>query len=125
MAIRFRVGYVAFFIFLLLSKTCWAQDSQYQFNQVNPPDSIPPHKVTGITQDPQGYMWFVHQRSNNPCQIRYDSYKMWRYSYNPADSNSLGGRNLEVVYADKEGNIWLGTGNGLDQFDTKTGHFHK
>src|SRR6478672_4976653 len=106
---------------LLLPRICSAQQGQYQFNLVTPPDSIPFSKVTGITQDPQGYMWFIDQEAR--CLVRYDGYKMQRYFYNPLDSNSLGGDQLHRIYADKEGKIWLGIGFGVDQFDTRTGRF--
>ena len=118
---RFPLAVKACMIILFLSKICSAQQGQYQFNLVTAPDSIELQKVTGITQDSKGYMWFVDQRKQ--CLIRYDGYNMKRYVYNPGDSNSLGGNGLHRVYADKEGKIWLGIGNGLDQFDTKTGRF--
>jgi ligand-binding sensor domain-containing protein len=41
----------------------------------------------------------------------------------PNNSNSLGGNQIHSVYADDTGLIWIGMGNGLDQYNPATGIF--
>jgi signal transduction histidine kinase/ligand-binding sensor domain-containing protein len=121
--IKIRIPFVVkvCVIILFISQLCSAQEGLYHFNLIIAPDSIPLRKVTCITQDPQGYMWFADQEGG--CIIRYDGYNIIRYKYNPPDPNSLGGGDFEAIFADTEGKIWFGAGNCLDEFDTKTGSF--
>ena len=75
--------------------------------------------LTGITQDTKGYMWFV-----GTGLYRYDGYNTKKYLNDPFNPNSLGSNQLECIYADKNGIIWIGTqGYGLDRFDPSTGIF--
>lgn len=43
--------------------------------------------------------------------------KIKNFRHNPADPKSLPGDGVMCVYADKDGNIWVGTGGGLALFD--------
>ena len=108
-------------VILLLSEICSAQQGSYHFNLVVAPDSIELRKITEMSQDPDGYMWLADQENN--CIIRYDGYKMQRYTYNPPNLNSLGGMSVEAIFADAEGKVWFGAGKVLDELDTRTGKF--
>ncbi len=49
---------------------------------------------------------------------------MTSFPYDPKNSNSLGGRYPECIFADSTGMIWVGfTGTGLDRFDPRTNIF--
>ena len=112
---------VAICVALFFMNSGIAQQDHYPFTLVSNPDSIPFGKVTGIAQDPSGYMWFIDQ--GNSSLVRFDGYKMVKYrndSYNP---NSPGGLDLEALCADNEGKIWIGVGLGLDMLDPTTGLF--
>ncbi|WP_238312227.1 ligand-binding sensor domain-containing protein [Segatella paludivivens] len=39
------------------------------------------------------------------------------YKHNSADPNSISGNEIHSIFRDKNGNIWIGTNNGLDLFD--------
>jgi len=79
-------------------------------------------KITAISQDPTGYMWLSGQDAK--CLYRYDGIRLLRYEHDSKNINSLGGTDLETVYADAIGNIWIGfLGDGLDRFNTSTGIF--
>jgi len=117
---------VFFHVLLLLSvKDGSAQIQQIKFNLVEGPNGKRLGNITAITQDPHGYMWFSGQEAE--CLYRYDGNRMVSFSHDSRNLNSLGGTNLETVYADNSGMIWVGfgdTGNkGLDQFSPATGIF--
>ncbi len=77
--------------------------------------------VTGISQDPQGYMWFGAKRTGF---YRYDGYNLTSYKNQASNTNSLSYDAVESLYADSKGIIWVGTfGRGLDRFDPATGNF--
>ena len=45
------------------------------------------------------------------------------YNSNPDDPHSLSNNRVNSVYVDRSGRIWVGTQNGLNQLDPKTGKF--
>ena len=45
------------------------------------------------------------------------------YKHNDADPNSISGNEIHCIFRDRNGNIWIGTNNGLDLFDTLNGKF--
>ena len=111
-----------FLFFQLLFLTGAAQNNELKFNLVEGPNGKLLGNITAITQDPHGYMWFSGQGAK--CLYRYDGNRMISFRHDDANPNSLGGTNLETVYADDSGMIWVGFGEGgLDQFNPVTGIF--
>jgi len=99
-----------------------AQENDVLFTKIVDNNGETLFKITAITQDPKGYMWFSGQNSNS--LYRYDGYQMISFKHDTLNQNSLGGLDLETVYADAEGKIWVGFNDaGLDQFDPTTGIF--
>ncbi len=50
--------------------------------------------------------------------------KFIHYLPNPDDPNALSGSNVDVIYEDNKGTLWVGTfESGLNQFDRETGIF--
>ncbi|MFI5187505.1 MAG: two-component regulator propeller domain-containing protein [Chitinophagales bacterium] len=125
---KFKITITAIILLLVIFHNGAAQNNELKFNLVEGPNGKPLGYITAITQDPHGYMWFAGQSAE--CLYRYDGSRMISFrqdSLNPNSPNSLGGTNLETVYADDSGMIWVGfgdTGNkGLDQFNPATGIF--
>jgi ligand-binding sensor domain-containing protein len=103
---------------LLMLKVSPALSQQVIFNKVVPFGGFPGF-VGGITQDKNGYLWIATRGG----LYRYDGYKFKLFTHDP-NRNSLSADNLETVYADREGMIWICTwGKGLDRLDPVTGIF--
>ena len=99
-----------------------SQSDEIRFSLVTGDNGEPLGKITGITQDPHGYMWFSGQ--DQKCLYRYDGIRMISFRHDNLEENSLGGYNPETVYADQNGMIWVGFNDGvLDQFNPLTGKF--
>jgi signal transduction histidine kinase/ligand-binding sensor domain-containing protein len=112
---------LAFIVFLFTNfQTATAQNNAITFYNLDSINGSPLGKITGITQDTSGYMWFCGQGQN--CLYRFDGTSIIRYKHDNKNPNSLGFNFLLSVYADKDGMIWVG-GNGLDRFDPATGVF--
>lgn len=112
-------GSLLILVFLLLLNSVMAPAQQISFTRVTPGAGTLMGLVTGITQDPQGYMWFAAQGLH-----RYDGYHWKTYINDPLDSNSITSNKLESVLAARNGTIWVGTfGSGLDRFDPASGIF--
>jgi ligand-binding sensor domain-containing protein/signal transduction histidine kinase len=105
-------------------KTNLAFSQQIIFNKILPPDGKTFEFVTGITQDANGFMWY----SSKKGLYSYDGNHITSFKNNPLNPNSILSNLLESVYADSNGNIWIGSlGKGLDRFDPESGiftHFH-
>jgi ligand-binding sensor domain-containing protein len=107
---------------LFTIKNCPAQTEQVKFNLVTGSNGISLGTINGMTRDRQGVMWFSDE--DHQCLIRYDGTFMTSFPHDPKDSNSLGGRYPECLFADSSGNIWIGfNGTGLDRFNPETNTF--
>jgi hypothetical protein len=90
------------------------------FDHLTVDDGLPENSVRAITQDRFGFLWFGTQNG----LVRYDGYDMTIFVPSPGDSNAFGGRTVQVLYQDREGDLWIGTFlNGLWHFDTDTDTF--
>jgi signal transduction histidine kinase/ligand-binding sensor domain-containing protein len=113
------------FIFLQqLLHYCAGQTNELKFTLVEGENGKPLGKITAVTQDTHGYMWFCGQ--DGKCLYRYDGNRIISFRHDESNPNSLGMTSLETIYADDSGMIWIG-GDGLDEFNPATGifkHFH-
>jgi len=64
-------------------------------------------------------MWFATSSGLN----KYDGYSFTVYNHRPGDPASLDFDDLEVVFEDSDGNIWVGGADGIDRFDRQTATF--
>jgi len=99
----------------------FGQDYPLTFHEVQGVVGKPLGKIRNITQDPRGYMWFSGE--DEKCLYRYDGQKLIIYRPDFTDPNTLGSTDINVVYADKQGMIWVGFNNGMDRFDPATETF--
>ena len=99
-----------------------AQTQQVKFNPVTGTNGVSLGKINNIVRDKYGFIWFSDQ--SNRCIIRFDGSHMTRYQNDPKNPNTLGGYYPECLFADADGNIWIGFyGMGLDKFDPVTNTF--
>ena len=120
MKIQLRGFSLISLLFVLFSDYSFSQDIIFrnipEFNQ----SELGFGGVTDITQDPDGYMWFVSLNG----LYRYDGYNVISYHHISNDPESLVYDHLNTVYADEEGLIWIGTiGKGMDCLNPRTGVF--
>jgi signal transduction histidine kinase/ligand-binding sensor domain-containing protein len=111
---------VVWFIFSFIIQPAFSQNSTILFSKLDSLNGTPIGKITGISQDPAGIMWFCGQHAQ--CLYRYDGTKLSSLKRDIKNPNSLGVTNLENVYADDRGMIWL-AGLGLDMYNPSTGVF--
>ncbi|MES1258396.1 MAG: two-component regulator propeller domain-containing protein, partial [Acidobacteriota bacterium] len=78
-------------------------------------------RVSQITQDNDGFLWFATQSGLN----RYDGYKYKVFKHDPRKPGSLGGVFLYSLFKDNAGRLWVGSDQYLDRFDPDTETFHR
>jgi signal transduction histidine kinase/ligand-binding sensor domain-containing protein len=109
-----------FILFLLCVHAGLAQYNSILFSQLEGPGGKPIGKITGISQDPHGIMWFCGQ--GQKCLYRYDGNNLTSIKEDDRNTNSLGFGSLETTYSDDRGMIWI-VGTGLDRYDPSTATF--
>src|SRR5436190_2463127 len=101
---------------------CRSQNNDIKFNLVEGINGRPLGKITDITQDKYGHMWFTGQ--GEKCLYRYDGTRLTSYVNDKLNPNSFGDLSSESIYADTDGTIWIGlSSEGLDHFNPATGVF--
>ena len=79
--------------------------------------------VSIALKDHEGNLWFGMFDNGGICFYDRKEHHFTRYRPNPQDEKSLGGGSVFALTEDKEGNLWVGTDNGLDLFDRKNKQF--
>jgi ligand-binding sensor domain-containing protein/serine phosphatase RsbU (regulator of sigma subunit) len=97
-----------------------AQEPLVYFDQITLDDGLSDNTVYSIVQGGTGYLWFGTQNGLN----RYNGYEFDIFRHDPFNANTVSNDNAGNLYADRAGNIWIGTwGGGLDKYDPLTGQF--
>ena len=77
--------------------------------------------IYDLLQDQQGFLWFATKDGVN----RYDGYSFQVYQNNPFNPFSLADNEVQCLFEDRQGRIWVGTlNNGLNVLEPKTGRFY-
>lgn len=94
----------------------------YRFSS-NDPNSIPASVITQIVEDVDGTLWlstlggglaFYNAISNDFDAIYAD----------PSDKNTPQSNDIQTVFCDKDGILWLGYANGFSSFNPRNRSFH-
>ncbi|MDJ0837728.1 MAG: two-component regulator propeller domain-containing protein [Acidobacteriota bacterium] len=91
-------------------------------NRPGDPTSLSGYKVYSICRDTEGMLWLATNNGLN----RFDpvSEKVKRYYYDAGDAYSISYDDIEVVYCDRQGVLWIGTsGGGLNRYDRERDRF--
>ncbi len=97
-----------------------------KFNQYihasDDPKSIAPGRVYGILADRHGYIWFATSGSG-VSQYNPDTDTFKTFQHDTQQSTSLGNDIVRSFMEDHEGNIWMGTSNGISIFNYTSEQF--
>jgi transcriptional regulator with GAF, ATPase, and Fis domain/ligand-binding sensor domain-containing protein len=107
---------------LILAAALFAQPADIRFEHISVEQGLSNFALTKIVQDQQGFLWFGTEDGLN----KYDGYEFTVYKPDPADTNSLPGRFIHLLYADRQGQLWIGTStNGLCRYNPNTDKFDR
>lgn len=91
------------------------------FDQYSLKEGLSQGVVNAILQDKKGFIWIGTDDGLN----RFDAYTFKIYRHIPSDSQTLPSSTiLSLAENPHTGNIWIGTANGLAEYNIKTGLFH-
>ena len=100
-------------------------------NNPNDPNSLSGDAVSVIFEDSNHQIWIgtgsIGIEGSGLNRLDPSTGKFVRYQHDEADSRSLASNNIASIYEAPDGTFWIATGgfslhgNGLDQFDPRTG----
>lgn len=83
-------------------------------------DGLSQGMIYDIEQTDDGFLWFATKDGLN----RYDGYNFKVFTNDPFNPFSIAGNDIELMFKDSRGNLWLGiTGIGLDVLEKNSGKF--
>lgn len=95
-------------------------DKTLRVSNLSVADGLSNADVRTIVQDRQGFMWFGTWLGG---LNRYDGYTFKVYRHSDQDDRSLGCDSIWGLYVDRAGVLWVGTNEGIDQYDRDTDSF--
>ncbi|CAN5177915.1 sensor histidine kinase [soil metagenome] len=96
-----------------------AQNLPIHFDHLGTEDGLSHSNTLSITQDKQGFMWFGTWEGLN----KYDGYTIKVYKNNPLDKNSIPDNFISGFAKSKNGDLWIGTGNGFCRYNSSSEQF--
>jgi len=114
------------YYFLALISLCWqlplfAQNNDFEFENISIESGLSHYGVNCILQDSRGFIWIGTDNGLN----RYDGRDFKIFKNDPMDSSSLSASYVECLYEDKHHALWVGTENGLNRFDRHSETFSR
>lgn len=116
-----KFGVIITILLQFVSLKVIGQNGDIKFTEIKGIANKPIGKIRNITQDHYGYIWFSGEGER--CIYRYDGNRLIAFKHDMTNPNSLGGVSINVIFADDSGLIWIGMGEGMDQFNPSTGTF--
>ena len=98
-----------------------AQVDQMHVERLSAAYGLPNGAIKDIIQDRYGFLWFATREGI----FRYDGYEFEAYRHDVHDSTSLSHPNVNDLYEDDDGNLWIGSSNGLNLLDRRTKTFQR
>ena len=96
-----------------------AQTINYRFINFGPKDGLADKFIYSTTQDKQGFMWF----GTATGLYRYDGVAFKSFRSSADKSGHTISNVLQAVFADKTGNLWLGSLNDMQWYNPATNKF--
>ncbi|WMJ73858.1 two-component regulator propeller domain-containing protein [Cytophagaceae bacterium ABcell3] len=89
------------------------------FHTLSIVNGISDNIVRGITEDKEGFMWFITENGLN----RYDGidFKIYKSTSAPY---SISSNDQKVFFTDSKQRLWVGTRNGLNMYDNISDQFY-
>lgn len=99
----------------------YAVTSHFNFKQLTIFNSLLTDEVQKVYQDKDGFMWFATRYGF----FKYDGYRTTLYKSNLYSPGLLTNNNIYCLGDDNDFNLWIGTQEGLNVLNKKTGEIRK
>ena len=119
----YKLGFLILFLILKSALLLATEDVIYnlKFKQLSAPYSLPTNEVQKVYQDKDGFIWFATR--NGLCQ--YNGYETTLYKSNLYSPDLLTTNSITCLVDDNNNHLWIGTSEGLNVMDKRTGEIKK
>lgn len=124
----FRFSYICSISFVLLFLFTAALNAantglipQLEFKQVTTANGLPTDEVQKIYQDKEGLIWLATRYG----LCKYDGYQVTVFKSNLYAPGLLTNNNIYCLADDYDNNLWIGTPEGLNMLNKKTGEMRQ
>ncbi len=105
---------------VLLVPVCLPGQSNPRVESLTIADGLSQGMIYDIEQTDDGFLWIATKDGLN----RYDGYRFEVFTNDPFNPFSIAGNDIELLFEDGRGNLWLGiTGIGVDVLEKTSGKF--
>lgn len=94
---------------------------RYYFQHLGLKNKLSQSSVLCIIQDRSGFMWFGTKDGLN----RYDGSNFRTFKHDHKNARSIGNNAINSLHENKDGNLWVGTDNGVYLYNPVTESFSK
>lgn len=108
------------FIFVIISFPSVAKKPELYFSGASFNYKLNDTKIWCFEQDEQGFLYFGGENG----LYRYDSYQLINHISDITKSNSLSNNRVFSLFVDQTNIFWIGTGRGLNIFDSHNNQFY-
>lgn len=113
--------FIGIFFPLLCSAAVTSMPNTLSFKSSSILNSLPSKDVQSVYQDHDGFIWI----STRNGLFQYDGYSITAYKSNLYHPDLLTSNNIYCVAEDSCHRLWIGTYNGLNVLDKRTGKVYK
>jgi ligand-binding sensor domain-containing protein len=107
------------FLFFYLSNIICQEQTRFQ--KLGSDEGLDQHILYTTYQDKKGFLYLGGEYAFTV----YDGLEFKSYKYNPKDTNGLSYFYINAMTEAKDNTIWIGTGNGLSQFNPVKKSFNR
>lgn len=118
---RFFMIYMVLLLPTVLSAANTDLISRLKFKQITTSNGLPTDEVQKIHQDREGFIWFATRYGLS----KYDGYRVTVYKSNLYSPGLLTNNNIFCLADDCDSNLWIGTPEGLNMLNKKTGEMRQ
>jgi len=115
----YKIRESLFLLFILFVVNGYS--NTYTYKHFTTAEGLSHNTINCFTEDNDGYIWIGTTNGIN----RFDGYDFKKYYFDPQDSLSLKGRQINDIKVDVNGVLWVATEYGLFYFNPKFESFHK
>ncbi|WEK38327.1 MAG: two-component regulator propeller domain-containing protein [Candidatus Pseudobacter hemicellulosilyticus] len=100
-------------------KWLMAQPAQFRFNTIGLDQGLSNNRITSITKDQQGFLWFGTAAGLN----RFDGYTFKVFLHKEGDSTSINDNFIDKIVPGPLQSLWAYTPKGWNKYDPRTETF--
>lgn len=110
-----------FAIIVFLQNAYSEEPLNFQFNKITHLENLPNNEILSLYQDSDGFIWLA----TTGGLYQFDGYDLTEYRSNVYNFNLLTHNRITCLKEDRKKNLYIGTNEGLNILNKKTGHITK